>query len=214
MFSLLDGFVPPMIGRMRRVRDRTHPDKYIYEVLITPYGMHDPDMSLVIGNWIDPTFKAARDEIGYWRVIRFASEELAQRELARHPPFDFDYLVRLHKDIFVALREIITRTINDFNVRAHLVPVLRSARQLQTMFFDRVLIHGREFTTANKMTDIIQFIVISPYLKDLRRLAYVLPYDKRLRIGASLIIHNGTMVKFVGETDIGTSYEILFAHRK
>lgn len=179
-------------------RIRYHNEKY--QVLITPYRMGDDGIEIMLGNWTD-------DHLRNYKVQEFDDKEDALECAINLPELNFNRIVDFHKDIYIDLYRAIKDDLDDHNFVYDLDPKIMSPEQLKNSFFDRVINLGSRFSLTYNLNDVIGYNIINPYSKNLREIYKVLKYNNKLRI----VRHeskNG-IIRMIGETDIGTNYEIV-----
>lgn len=181
----------------------------MYQCLFTPYRKYDPGFEYLIGSWTD-------DSVMGFEVRTFNTLSEAECEAMNMPDINWDMLVDFHKDSYLFLRDHISKAIDNTNITVDYKHYLASPIQTKNRMFERV-IKGQEslaennstsgFRTVYHMNDIISFVVVNPWSANLRMLADRLIKTDRLKIFNK--IEKDGIVKLVGRTDIGTTYEII-----
>lgn len=181
------------MNRLRQYNDK-------YQVLITPYHRFDSDASLMLGGWNDPDLK------GY-KILTFDTMEEAMGEAFNHPDILWNRLIEFHKDIYVELYMRIKNKITANGIVCEYDPYLLTGEQLKNIMFDRVMNYGERFRLTYNMNDIICFHITNPWTKNLKIIMKILQNDSRLRI--TKYTYESGIYRLVGETSLGTSYEIV-----
>lgn len=181
------------MNRIRKINNK-------YEILITPNLLYQTGLELMLGNWTDKNFDG-------FRIEYYNSIEDAINILCNYPELNFDQLVLYHREIYNKLFELILKEIQKLNIneKINIAPKLMNSKNLQEILFNRVKIHGNKFRLLYNMTDIISFNIsckkeISDYLIN------IFSTNQALRILYKST--NNNTIKLVGQTDIGTTYEI------
>jgi hypothetical protein len=186
---------------MNRVRQ--YGDKF--QVLITPHHRFHVGLELMLGNWTDPHFSN-------FRVETYNSWEDAMDRAYQFPDINWDQLILYHKDIFAKIYDVIKYeiSVNNFDIsNCTIEPRLLNPYQAKNIMFDRVLNLGDRFRLAYNMNDIISFHITNIYTANLEELAEIFSVNQALRI-IYKTQENG-IIKLVGKTDLGTSYEIILS---
>jgi hypothetical protein len=184
------------MNRVRKINDQ-------YQVLLTPHRRYDSGIELMLGNWTDPHFD------GFY-VETYNTWEDAMSRAYQLPDINWDQLVLFHKDIYSKLFDIVRYEINVNSFDVQIEPRLLLPRQAKDLMFDRVLGFGERFRLAYHMNDVIAFFITAPYSANLMELAEILSVNQALRIAYKTEDDTG-IIRLVGKTDLGTSYEILLA---
>ena len=82
-----------------------------------------------------------------------------------------------------------------------------TADQVKETMFDRVMKLGKRFKLNYNLNDIIGYHIINPWGKNLREIYKILKSNKNLRIVRHE--YDNGVIRAIGETDIGTNYEII-----
>ncbi len=178
-------------------RIRKYDDKY--QVIITPSHRFHTGVELLLGGWTDPSLKN-------YKILEFPTMNDALVEAYKHPDIDWFKLSLMHKDIFYNLKNKIRSVLDDNNFIVDFYPQLKTPEQIKDIMFDRVMYFGKRFTLTSNLNDICVFHIVNPYYANLDLIHKALVNTKCLRI-TKKIIHQG-VIHLVGETDLGTSYEI------
>jgi hypothetical protein len=177
---------------MNRIRE--HENKY--QVLITPHHRFDAGIELMMGNWMDENFS------GY-KILTFDNLRDAMREARKYPDINWDQMVLWNKDNFNKLYGIIRYEIGGFGVK--IIPVLRDSKQTKELMFNGVTMLGDNFRLLYNM-NIISFYIIVPNQANIHQVVTLLSDIESLRIQYKT--NNDKGVNLVGQTDLGTTYEI------
>jgi hypothetical protein len=174
-----------------------------FQVLITPHHRFHTGIELMLGNWTDP-------HLVNFRVETYNSWEDAMDRAYQFPDINWDQLVLYHKDIFAKIFDVIKYeiSVNNFDVSNYFIePRLLNSYQIKDIMFDRVIGFGERFRLAYNMNDIISFRITNPYTVNLEELAEIFSVNQALRINFKT--QEDGVIKLVGKTDIGTTYEII-----
>jgi len=176
---------------------------------LSPYRKYDVGFEYLIGSWTD-------NSIMGFQVKTYPTLSEAECEAVELPDINWDMLVDFHKDSYLFLRDHIDQAINKIDMAVEFKHYLASALQTKNRMFDRV-IKGQEdlaehnstlgFRTVYNMNDIISFVIINPWMSNLRELADRLIRTDRLNIFNK--IEKPGIIQLVGRTDIDTTYEII-----
>jgi hypothetical protein len=181
--------------------NRIRKNKNVYEVLITPYRIGNPDgFSMMLGYWTD-------DHLKNYRILEFIDLDDAVQESIQHPDVEWQRLIEFHKDIYVELYKIIKSELTDGNFVVDFQPKIMTADELKNTMFDRVKNSGKRFTLNNDLNDIIGYHIVNPWMKNLKEILNLLKSNKKLRIDRS--IQGDGFIRLIGNTSIGTNYEIV-----
>lgn len=170
-----------------------------YEVLVTPFNQLDSGMQKFVGEWTNTSF-------GRFNVKIFDNMRDANELALKMPDIDWNKLSSDHKYCFIDLRDKVKNLISQSELILSYEPILMSPTQIKNLMFERVLKHGKRFTTGNNLNDIISLNVSNPWLQNLEEFAELIKKDASLKL-VSMQRNNG-IINFVGKTDIGTTYEI------
>lgn len=181
------------MNRVRKLGDE-------YQVLMTPHQRFHSGIELMLGNWTDP-------HLSNYYVETYNTLEDAMARAYNFPDINWDQLILYHKDIYGKLFEIIRYEIDVNNFDMALEPILMNSYQAKNLMFDRVINYGKRFRLIYHMNDIISFQIVNPYTENLKELAEILSLNQALRIMYK--VEGNGVIKLVGKTDLGTSYEIL-----
>jgi hypothetical protein len=192
------------MNRIRRIGN-------VYQCLLTPHRKYDIGFEYLIGSWTDESIRG-------FEVITFNSLNEAECVAIDMPDINWDMLVDFHKDSFLFLKEHISQVINKTNIAVDFTHYLATPNQTKNRMFDRVM-RGREILTEKQsmtgfrlvynMNDIISFVIVNPWMKNLKILADRLIKTDRLKIFNK--IEKDGIIQLVGRTDIDTTYEIILA---
>jgi hypothetical protein len=171
-----------------------------FQVLITPHHRFHVGFELMLGNWTDP-------HLSNFRVETYNSWEDAMDRAYQFPDANWDQLVLYHKDIFAKIYDVIKYEISVNNLDVSIQPRLLNSYQIKNVMFDRVVGFGERFRLAYNMNDIISFRITNPYTANLEELAEIFSVNQALRI--MFKTQEDGVIKLVGKTDIGTTYEII-----
>jgi hypothetical protein len=183
------------MNRVRKIGDE-------YQVLLTPHQRFHSGIELMLGNWTDP-------HLENYYVETYKSWEDAMARAYNFPDINWDQLILYHKDIYSKLFEIIRYEIDVNNFDMTLKPILLNSHQVKNLMFDRVADFGKRFRLIYHMNDIISFRISNPYTANLKDLAEILSVNQALRI--MYTSNDNGVIRLVGKTDLGTSYEIILA---
>jgi hypothetical protein len=182
-----------IMNRVRKVNNK-------YQVLITPHHRFHSGFELMLGLWTDTNLSG-------FKVDTFDSWEEAMERSYQMPDINWDQLVLFHKDIFAKLFQIIKYEIRVNNIDVKVEPKLLNPYQLKDVMFSRVLVFGERFRLGYHMNDIFSFHITSVYSSNLIDLSEILSINQELRINNKT--NNDGIIRLIGTTDIGTSYEIV-----
>lgn len=190
------------MNRIRRIGN-------VYQCLLTPYRKYDVGFEFLLGSWTD-------ESIMGFEVRTFSTYAEAECEAIEMPDINWDALVDFHKDSYMFLKDHIAEALYKTNIAVDFKHYLATPVQTKNRMFDRV-IRGQDmlaeknstsgFRMTYNMNDIISFIVINPWLNNLRELADRFIRTDRLKIFNK--IEKDGIIQLVGKTDIETTYEIL-----
>lgn len=190
------------MNRIRRIGNT-------YQCLFTPYNKYDTGFERLIGSWTDEAMMG-------FEVKTYATYAEAECEAFELPDINWDQLVAFHKDSYLFLRDHISKAIDASTMAVDYYYHLATPLQTKNRMFDRVL-KGQEilfekhvtsgFRTVYNMNDIISFVIVNPWMRNLKELSDKLIRTDRLNIFNK--IEKKGIIQLVGRTDIGTSYEIL-----
>jgi hypothetical protein len=180
---------------MNRIRKYNN----VYQVLITPHHRFDSGCELMLGGWNDGSLS------GY-SIKEYQYIDEALNASFKHPDIDWLKLVLFHKEIYYKLHKIIKGELVGHDFIIDFEPHLMSPEELKEAFFIRILNFGQQFKLTYNMNDIISFNIINPWTSNLKIIQSVLVNNRNLRI--IKIIEDNNVIRLIGKTDIGTSYEI------
>lgn len=181
---------------MNRIRKYKHK----LQVLITPHHRFDPGFELMLGAWTD-------DHLRNYHIMEFIDMDDALEEAFNYPDIDWEKMVLFHKDIYVKLYKIIKSELQDNDFITEFEPQIMTANQIKETMFNRVMKLGKRFKLNYNLNDIIGYHIINPWGKNLREIYKILKNNRNLRI-VRHEFDNG-VIRAIGETDIGTNYEIV-----
>jgi len=181
------------MNRIRKYKNK-------YQVLITPHHNFDPSFELMLGSWTD-------DQLRNYSVREFSCMEDAMAESFNHPDISWERLVIFHKDIYSNLYRMIKSELEEHDFIVEFEPKIMTPEQVKNIMFDRVIKLGKRFKLNYNLNDVIGFHIINPWGKNLRDIYGVLKRNTNLRI----VRHEYEfgIIRLIGETDIGTNYEIV-----
>lgn len=171
-----------------------------YQVLITPSHRFDSSFELMIGNWND-------EHLRTYSVLSCKTYEEAFEIAYNYPDISWDKLVLFHKDIYQKLHKIIKKHLDDQHFFCQFEPHISSPDELKNNMFDRISNMGNRFRLKYNLNDIIGFNIINPWSDNLNEIYTLLKGDSQLRIHST--ISDKGVLRMIGKTDIGTSYEII-----
>lgn len=185
------------MNRLRKLNNK-------YEVLITPHLLYQTGLELMLGNWMDKNFDG-------FAIEKYDDINSAAERLCNYPELNFDQLVLYHKEIYNKLYELVLLELENINEKIVLEPILKNSKTLRDNFFERIKILGNDFRLLYHMTDIISFNI---YVK--KEILVKIITENLISNQALRIIHikknkfdDKKYIKFVGQTDIGTTYQII-----
>lgn len=190
------------MNRVRRVGK-------LYQCLISPYRKYDPSFEYLLESWTD-------ESVMGFEVRIFSTLSEAECVAIDMPDINWDTLVDFHKDSYLFLRDHVAKSLEMSGISVDFKPYLASPIQTKNRMFDRVLsgqdrlvVNGSTsgFRMVYDMNDIISFIIVNPWMSNLKLLSNILIKTDRLRIFNKL--ENDGIIQLVGRTDIGTTYEII-----
>jgi hypothetical protein len=184
-------------------RIRKHNNRF--QVLIAPHQKYNPGFEFLLGSWTDEGLMG-------FQVLEFNTYYEAEKLSIEQPDINWDQLVEFHKDAYVFLRSQINDVLKKTNIAVQLKSYLLTPIQTKNKMFDRVLRgqNGNDetsFRLVYDMNDIISFIIVNPWTRNLQEIETYLLNHERLNI-FNTTRQNG-VVHLIGRTDIGTTYEIL-----
>jgi len=185
------------MNRVRKINENE------WQVLITPGFTTNSGYEILRGTW----YAFDDDYLKGYKILTFKSLSEAQCEAFRHPDIDWDQLVLLHENVFIDLKKIIGEIIKDGQFNVEFEGRLMDSLKLKNCVFDRVLKYGDRFSVSYQMNDIVSFNLVNPWNKILQEISYRLISDDRLRLKKKVTV-NG-VIYLIGETDVGTTYEIV-----
>jgi hypothetical protein len=180
-----------------------------YQVLITPHQPYNPGFEFLLGSWTDPGL------IGF-EVKEYDAYYDAECEALRYPDINWTQLVDYHRAIYHDLKDKLGDMVQESRMALQFKSMLLTPELTKNKMFDRV-ISGQEmvaqknttvgFRPVLDMNDIIEFVIINPWTRNLREMEQRLIANTRLNIFNK--IEKNNIVHLIGRTDIGTTYEIL-----
>lgn len=181
------------MNRIRKYKNK-------YQVLITPHHRFDPGFELMLGSWTD-------DQLRNYSIREFPCMEEAMAESFDHPDINWERIVDFHRDIYAKLYKIIKSELEEHEFIVEFEPKIMSPDQVKNIMFDRVMKLGKRFKLNYNLNDVIGFHIINPWGKNLRDIYGILKHNNNLRI--SRHEYEFGVIRMIGETDIGTNYEIV-----
>lgn len=181
------------MNRIRKYNDK-------FQVLITPHHRFDSGFELMLGAWND-------DHLRNYQVKTYNTMGEAVNEATNYPDINWDKLVEFHKDIYVKLNKIIKDEIENKQFIVNYEPRIMKPNDVKNIMFDRVSLFGERFKLNYNMNDIIGYHIINPWSKNLREIMSALKNVDSLKI--KRFEHDHGVIRLIGETDIGTTYEIV-----
>jgi hypothetical protein len=142
-----------------------------------------------------------------YAVKEYKTANDALDEAFEHPDIDWLKLVLFHKDIYMKLYKIVKTELVTHDFIVDLDSHLMSPDELKNAFFERVLNSGERFRLTYNMNDIILFNIINPWTTNLKNIQKIMTNNRHLRI--IKVVEDNNVIRLIGETDIGTSYEIV-----
>lgn len=177
----------------------------IFQVLITPHHRFQVGLELMLGNWTD-------HHLSTFQVEEYKYLKDAMNRAYQFPDINWDQLILYHRDIFAKIYGVIKYEVNVNNIDCIIEPNLLNSYQVKNLMFDRIIKFGEKFRLINNMNDIISFNITNPYIYNLEELAEIFSFNQALRI--IYIMRKNNIIKLVGKTDLGTSYEIILKQQK
>lgn len=171
-----------------------------YQVLITPYQRFNAGQEYMLGNWSDAQLKG-------FRVNKYKLWEDAMEVAFQLPDINWDQMVLFHRDIFRRLYDVIKYEIDVNNFDVEFEPKILNSFQLKEVMFNRVIAFGERFRLGYQMNDVISYHIMNPYTSNIRELSEILSVNQALRIIYKT--NDKGIIRLVGKTDIGTTYEIV-----
>lgn len=181
------------MNRIRKYKNK-------YQVLITPHDNYNFGLEKMFGHWTD-------DHLKCYHIKEFSSMEDAMEEAFKYPELNWYKLVEFHKDIFVKLRNIIRSELVEHDFIVEFEAKIMEEDQLKHTMFERVARFGKRFQLNYNLNDIIGYHVVNPWGKNLKEICNILKNNADLRIVRKE--YSNGVIRMVGETDIGTNYEIV-----
>lgn len=172
-----------------------------YQVIITPHQKFDSGVEFLIGNWADNNFK------NNYKIISFKTFSDAFNISKTMPDLNWDQIILWHKDIFADLfhtLKLILKTNNLYETT--ISPNLIHPMELKQIMFNRIILAKRS-SIPYHTNDIITFRISNDKIQDLNKLEYILENTQKLNIVHK--INQRGVIKFIGKTNIGTTYEII-----
>lgn len=181
----------------------------MYQSLVTPHQKYNTGLEHLLGFWSDESM------IGF-EVNTHNNYKDAECDVHDMPTIDWEALVLHHSECYSFLRDHLSFTLKKFNIVVEYKHNLATPEQVKNRMFNRVLkgqemikekksIHG--FRTVYDMNDIISFTIINPWSQNLHEIASRLVRTERLNIMYK--IEKNNIIKLIGRTEIGTTYEII-----
>ena len=182
-----------MMNRIRKYNNK-------YQVLITPHHKFDIGFELMLGNWTD-------DNLRNYHIKEFTDMDDAMEEAFNHPDVDWEKMVIFHKDIYAKLYKLIKAELDFGEFIVELEPRIMQGNEIKEIMFNRVMTLGKRFKLNYNLNDIIGYHIVNPWSRNLKEIFNLLKSKKELRIVRYETDHG--VVRMIGETDIGTNYEIV-----
>lgn len=179
------------MNRLRKINNK-------YEILIIPQLLYQPGLELMLGNWIDKNFNC-------FKIKQYNDAQTAINMSCKYSEINFDQLVLFHKEIYNKLYELVVKELEQINEKIILTPQLLDSYSVRNNFFNRVKLLGDDFRLLYHMTDIISFDINVKNKILAILVAKILSSNQSLRIIYKI---DTKYIKLVGQTDIGTTYEI------
>lgn len=186
------------MNRIRIIKDEN--DNELYQVLITPTHRFDSSFELMLGNWND-------ENLNNFQIKTFANSNDAMATAYNYPDISWEKLIIFHTDIYQNLFKIIQFHIDNNNFSVEFNYHMMKPEEVKNNMFDRIIKQGQRFRLKYNANDIISFNIFNPWFNNIKALANILKVDKRLRI--KKLISENNIIRLIGTTDIGTSYEIV-----
>ena len=183
------------MNRVRKFGDK-------YQVLITPDGLNNPSFEVLLDMWKEPVFSN-------FYIEEYDSLNDGLYHSLKHPDLDWSKLVSIHQYIYTKLTNEVESVLNQSKITAEFIPHIVTPEELKNNMFDRVMVNGQRFTLVQQMNDIISFDIVCPWTTNLETLSKLLQRVSCLRVlYVKPDIKQNKVIYIVGETDIGTTYEI------
>lgn len=190
------------MNRIRRVGN-------VYQCLTSPYRKYDTGFETLLGSWTDEAMMG-------FDVKTYHTYKEAENDIYDMPDINWDALVNFHKDSFLMIKQIINNSLDRSGISTDFKYHMATPEQTKNRMFDRV-IKGQEimasknttegFRIVYDMNDIISFVIINPWIDNLRLITDRLIKTARLNIFKK--IEKECITQLIGRTDIGTTYEII-----
>lgn len=179
-----------------------------YQTLISPHQKYNVGFEYLLGSWTDEALMG-------FDIKEFDTYSEAECEADNHPDINWDQLVDYHKDAYVFLKQYIQEILNHINIVVQFKPNLLTPEQTKNKMFERILKGQKslknnntsDFRIVYDMNDIINFVIVNPWSKNLTEIELHLMKNARLNIFKR--IEKNNIIHLIGRTDIGTTYEIL-----
>ncbi len=168
-------------------------------VLETPDYVSSPSMEVILGDFSEPNIRN-------YKITEFNTLQDAQDRAFMFPPISWNKLVSIHEDAYRTIQNAVKRNLERGNYIVELDSHLMDPTELKEMMFRRVSNFGERFTLFYDANDIICINIINPWTANLVEIAHILETDPELRI--KKMIRTKTHISLIGETDVGTMYEI------
>jgi len=134
-------------------------------------------------------------------------------EALSHGDIDWYRLTMNHKYIYLRLKNSLEEIIKNSGLNMQFIPQLMTPDMFKNAVFDRVMNNGQRFTLRHGATDIISFIIVSPYTSNVQKLSKLIEFHREwlnrddLRIRQKMIVDE-CIIYLYGTTEFGTIYEI------
>ena len=185
------------MNRIRKYKDK-------FQVLITPYGKFDYDsFPIMLGTWLDD------DHLRDYHIKEFSTSERALDEASNYPDINWYKMIEFSKDNFGKFHNIVKDTITKYNFIVNLEPRFLSPEELKETVFNRVMKFGIRFKLSYNLNDIFSFNISNPWSKNLKEIQQALNSNPSLRIEKNIIDEETGIIRVIGKTDIGNTYEIV-----
>jgi len=181
------------MNRIRKYNDK-------YQVLVTPARVIDAGFEMMLGDWSDANLET-------YDVRTVATLQDALAISFDYPDISWTRFVLWHENDYRRLYQLVKRDIASHKYSVEMTSSLLSALQLKNTMFDRVSKYGTRFKTNEHVNDIITFYIVNPYTDNITNLSTIFIANPALRIMYKSSAKG--IIRLVGKTDIGTTYEIL-----
>jgi hypothetical protein len=175
-----------------------------YQVLISPIQQYNTGFEFILGSWSDETLKG-------FQVETYDSYNKAEYRAFMFPDINWVQLSEFHKDGFKYLKTQMKKTIKYTgfdNIRV--ISKLMTPSETKNTMFERIMKYQKkndDFRLAYHMNDIISFTITNSYSSVLKKLSLNLIKNSRLNI--KTVSEKNKIIRLIGKTDIGTTYEIV-----